>query len=391
MESYDLVVVGAGLAGLQFAQAATELGCATLLVDRKDDISRHVHTSGIFVRKTIEDFAIGEECLGPWVGHVVLHSPKHRTVALQAPAGEFRIGRMSRLYRETLWNAVAAGVVWRHRTHFVSAMDDSTGSIVTLRNGGREHRVRTRLLIGADGAVSNVARALGLDENREWIVGIEDVFESAGVITPVMHCFFDPRLAPGYIAWVVDDGESVHAGVGGYAREFEPARALSEFLSVASERVGVVFGSHIERRAGRIPVGGILRRIGMERGLLVGDAAGAPSPLTAGGIDACYRLSRYAAGVARRALNGDRHAIANSYRGDRFKARFVSRRWMRRAMASVRSRTLVEAAFATLSSPLLRGLAWRIFFGRASFPDIERGCKSSRSPLQDPSFSRPLV
>jgi flavin-dependent dehydrogenase len=373
METYDLAVIGAGLAGLHFAQSAAELGCRTLLVDRKDDVGRHIHTSGIFVRKTIEDFAIDEECLGPWVRDVVLHSPRRRLLTLQAPSGEFRVGRMSRLYREKLSNAVTAGVEWRSRTHFISSESGSAGSIVSLRNGGHEYRLRARLLVGADGAASRVAQALGLDENQEWIVGVEDVFESTiRFVTPVLHCFVEPRLAPGYIAWVVVDGEEVHIGVGGYANEFDPTRALSEFHGVAAITIGVALGSRIERRAGRIPVGGILQRIGTAHGLLVGDAAGAPSPLTAGGLDACYRLSQYAARVASSALSGDQHAITRAYRGERFRARFISRRWMRRAMAAVRSQSLVEAAFAALSTPLLRGFAAQIFFGRASFPDVER-------------------
>ncbi len=374
MESYDIVVIGAGLAGLHFAQTAAELGCRTLLVDRKYDVGQHVHTSGIFVRKTLEDFAINEECLGAWVRDVVLHSPQRRVVTLQAPSGEFRVGRMSRLYREKLLDAAAAGVEWRNRTHFVSSECDLAGSIVRLRTGDRMYCLRAQLLVGADGAASRVAQALGLDENKEWIVGVEDVFESAArFVTPVLHCFVDPRLAPGYIAWVVIDSEEVHVGVGGYANEFDPTRALSEFYAVAADTIGTALGSRIERRAGRIPVGGVLQRIGIERGLLIGDAAGAPSPLTAGGLDACYRLSQYAAGVALRALSEDQNAITRSYRGDRFKARFISRSWMRKVMAAVRSPSLIEAAFAALSTPLLRGLAWHIFFGRASFPDIERG------------------
>jgi flavin-dependent dehydrogenase len=373
MESYDISVIGAGLAGLHFAQTAAELGCRTLLVDRKDDVGLHVHTSGIFVRKTIEDFAIDEGCLGPWVRDVVLHSPQRRVVALQAPSGEFRVGRMSKLYREKLSHAQAAGVEWRNRTHFVSSESDSAGSIIRVQHGGREYSLRSALLVGADGAASRVAHALGLDENQEWIVGVEDVFESAaGFVTPALHCFVDPRLAPGYIAWVVVDGEEIHVGVGGYADEFDPTRALSEFYAVAADTIGAALGARVERRAGRIPVGGILRRIGTERGLLIGDAAGAPSPLTAGGLDACYRLSQFAVGVALSALSGDRLAMTRSYRGDRFKARFISRCWMRRAMAAVRNRSLIEAAFAALSTPLLRGLAWQVFFGRASFPDVEQ-------------------
>src|SRR5690606_20292573 len=117
-------------------------------------------------------------------------------------------------------------------------------------------------LIGADGAMSRVAPALGLDENREWIVGVEEVFP--GVSTggePAFHCWLDPALAPGYIAWVVDDGEEVHVGVGGYAPRFRPAEALRRFMARVGPRFGLGGAEPAERRGGRIPVGGVLPRI----------------------------------------------------------------------------------------------------------------------------------
>ena len=35
-----------------------------LLVDRKASLDRSIHTTGIFVRRTLEDFSLPEDCLG---------------------------------------------------------------------------------------------------------------------------------------------------------------------------------------------------------------------------------------------------------------------------------------------------------------------------------------
>ncbi|HKB13297.1 MAG TPA: lycopene cyclase family protein, partial [Vicinamibacterales bacterium] len=129
-------------------------------------------------------------------------------------------------------------------------------------------------------------------------------------------------------------------------------------------------GRVIERRGGLIPVGGILRRIASERGLLVGDAAGAVSPLTAGGLDAALRLSTFAAEVTAEYLaSGDRDVLA-AYDGSRFRARFVARRWMRRAMRVAGHPLLIELACALLRTAPGRALAAHVFFGRGSFPDV---------------------
>lgn len=69
---YDVAVIGAGLAGLQCARLLAGQGVRVLLVDRKRSLDQAVHTTGIFVRRTLADFDLPEECLGPPVRHVTL-------------------------------------------------------------------------------------------------------------------------------------------------------------------------------------------------------------------------------------------------------------------------------------------------------------------------------
>ncbi|HVH12836.1 MAG TPA: hypothetical protein VM759_07285, partial [Longimicrobium sp.] len=58
--------------------------------------------------------------------------------------------------------------------------------------------------------------------------------------------------------WVVDDGEEVHVGVGGYASRFRPAEALRRFHARVAARFRLEGAVASERRGGRIPVGGVL-------------------------------------------------------------------------------------------------------------------------------------
>jgi flavin-dependent dehydrogenase len=182
--------------------------------------------------------------------------------------------------------------------------------------------------------------------------------------SPALHCFLDPCLAPGYIGWFIDDGSEAHIGVAGYPDRFHPLDSLARL------RASLSAGKTIERRGGLIPVGGVLRRIGNDSALLVGDAAGAVSPLTAGGIDAAMRLSEFAAEVI---AGGD----LRRYTGEGFRARFMARRWMRRMMSLVSSPLLIESGFALLCSTPLRKVAEHIFFARRSFPDVSTECRES--------------
>ena len=354
MSKADVIVVGAGLAGLQCARSLAIRGARVVLVDRKASVTDAIQTTGIFVRKTWEDFRLPDEQLGPAIREVTLYSPARRTMTLTADHDEFRVARMPWVLVYMLEQCGRAGVRWVPSSRFVSA--DERG--VTIERNGRREQLRADFVVGADGPRSSVARAFALDRNTEFLSGVEDVVATNGG-SPSLHCFLDPELAPGYIAWFVDDGREAHVGVAGYRERFDAGAALAKFRGSLPFRIGHT----LERRGGLIPVNGVLRRITNGRALLVGDAAGAVSPLTAGGIDAAFRLSTFAADAI----------VSNAvdrYSGDSFRSRFVARRFMRRAIAVASQRPILELACALMRMPGFRRVAEHVFFARGSFPDL---------------------
>lgn len=388
MRSFDVIIIGAGLAGLQCARLLSQHGAKILLVDRKEDLAKGIHTTGIFVRKTLEDFDFPAGTLGRAVKDVTLYSPKLKALALGSEKEEFRVGRMDVLYRAYLQDCVTNGVEFMNGTRYVSARatggepvekgvmtrDRDAQNIVVLERNGVRCEVAARVLIGADGANSRVAKDLGLDENREWIVGYEEVYKGLPLDgEPRLHCFLDAKLAPGYLAWVSNDGEEVHIGVGGYADEFNPREALKIFKEKSGGIVDLNDTKPHETRGGRIPVGGVLRNIANERGLLIGDAAGAVSPLTAGGLDPAMRLSAMAASIVLERLQTSRPETLLQYSGSLFRARFISRIWMRRMIAAFTDQRLLEFGCWFLGSGIGQKIAKHVFFGRGSFPDLKVG------------------
>ncbi len=218
MKSFDCVIIGAGLAGLQCAKMLSERGVKILLVDRKTDLTKGIHTTGIFVRKTFEDFDFPAATLGKAVRKVRLFSPKLKSIDLESEKDEFRVGKMGFLYESLLKSCLDNGVEFAAGTKFVEtkigaqasrlqtsrkrrkashfqtprisqifsrsaliASGDACAPVgentVKLEKNGVAFEVKTKVLVGADGAVSRVAKALRLDENKEWIVGFEEVYE----------------------------------------------------------------------------------------------------------------------------------------------------------------------------------------------------------------------
>lgn len=369
--SYDVTIIGAGLAGLQCARLLARQGLTVLLVDRKNTLNQKIHTTGIFVRRTLVDFDIPDDCLGPAIRHVTLYSPAHRSLQLESQHDEFRIGRMGQLYQRYLQQCLHSGVQWLPQTSYVSHCAGHGKLTLRLNSGSTTHSITTGYLIGADGARSQVARDLNLEQNREWIVGVESVLHGAVLDGPPrLLCFIDPKLAPGYIAWIAHDGEETHLGVGGYPSLFDPISALEDFRARVTNIIDLRNAEQIEARAGFIPVGGVLRNIANANGLLIGDAAGAVSPLTAGGLDPCMRLSAFAATVVPDYLSTGDVQVLQAYSGELFRSRFASRLWARRIAATIRQPQLIELGCAVLRLPAFSRLAHHVFFGRGSFPDV---------------------
>lgn len=372
MSTTDVLIIGAGLAGLRCAVLLSRAGLDVTLVDRKPTPSVRVHTTGIFVRKTFEDFSLPEDCLGDPVRHVQLVSPSGHCIPLESPHAEFRVGRMGVLYERWLEEAIRLGCRWVGGTRLLGLRSIDSRTVGVLQTGRHRHTVSARFVIGADGARTRVARDLGLDVNHRFLVGVEDV--AVGIPLdgpPRFDCVLDPTIAPGYLAWVVHDGEEAHIGVAGEGKRYDPAAALATFKKSLAKRWDLSRMEVVERRGGIIPVNGILRRIVSPRGLLVGDAAGAVSPLTAGGLDPAIRLSTLAARVTRQYLeSGDPQSLA-AYDGNRFRPRFASRLLMRNVLSAISRRWVIDAGFMAMSRWPMRSLAWHIFFGRGSFPDVE--------------------
>jgi flavin-dependent dehydrogenase len=114
----DVLVVGAGLAGLHAASLLARHGHDVLLVERRASLASGIRTTGIFVRKTLDDFPLPEQHLGPAIRRVMLYPPTLRNpVTLVSDRDEYRVGDMAPLYASAAQGAADAGVRIRDALH----------------------------------------------------------------------------------------------------------------------------------------------------------------------------------------------------------------------------------------------------------------------------------
>jgi digeranylgeranylglycerophospholipid reductase len=282
----DVVVVGASFAGAACALAAARQGLRVCVLERKADPGAKLRTTGILVKEAVERTLLRElpAALARRVEAVRLYAPNLRHLDLAAPGYYFLTTDTPALMRWLAGQLRAHGVDLRLGSAF-------TGCERTA-DGWQVHGVGVaRYLVGADGARSRVAARCGLGTVRDFLYGIEYEFPGAQLARPdALHCFVSKRFAPGYIGWIAQSPTGVQAGL---ALRHDAARArapdIDEFLLHVGHAGGLprrLTPGHV--RAGLIPCGGPVATMARDRAILVGDAAGLVSPVTAGGIHSAW-------------------------------------------------------------------------------------------------------
>lgn len=340
----DVEIVGASFAGLVCARTCAMRGLRTRVLERKRDPGDAPRTTGLLVKEAADEWDV-PPALTRKIRGVRLYSPSLRSIDLDAPGYHFLATDTPALIRWLAGQAEEAGAELLAGTEY---------------RGGHQGTI----LVGADGPLSRVARHHDLGLNREFLAGAEAEFEGVSGVDPDrLHVFLDSELAPGYIGWVL-------SGVGitqiGLAARLPARPCLSRFLLKLRPLFGFDRAVRTGSRGGLIPVGGRVRPFAGPKVVLVGDAAGLVSPLTAGGIYAALDSGRRAGLViAGHLLDGgptpDR-ALSGVFPG------FFWKRWLRRAMDLRPPNRLYDAA---LSSPLLRSLARVLFFHHRGLLELE--------------------
>lgn len=292
---FDVVVVGGGPSGSVAATDLAREGHHVMLLDRAGRIKP---CGGAIPPRLIKDFEIPDHLLVAKARAARMIAPSDKTVDM--PVGDGFVGMVDRdVFDEWLRGRAAITGAERRTGNFERVDRDRDGSAVivyTETRGGPEHRVRTRAVIGADGARSAVAR-----QNLKGADKVPCVFAYHEIIkSPAASSEFDParcdvfyqgNLSPDFYAWVFPHGETASIGVGSAHKGY----ALRDAIQRLRAQSGLDGCETIRREGAPIPLKP-LKRWDNGRDLVVaGDAAGVVAPASGEGIYYAMAAGRCAA------------------------------------------------------------------------------------------------
>ena len=314
----DVLVIGGGPAGSSAARFAAKGGADVILIDKKSEIgfpkrcaegvSKRIfekldleadphwitnEISGVrFIAPDGTDIWLSEDQIDlPDAGYVLERKvfDKHMAVEAAREGAKIRIKTQAKgLERE----------------------DDGT-FIVACESMGESFDIHAKIIIGADGPESHVAKWAGLNayiKPQHMVAGVQ--FEMCNVKMSRNDYleFYFGSVAPGGYFWLFPKGGDV-ANVGlGVITNMAQKSAYEYLVDAVDGCYATQDAQAVELNSGGDPVGGLVKEMYGDNIMLVGDAASQVNPLTGGGITNGMLGGRFAGEVAAEAIKAGNYS-----------------------------------------------------------------------------------
>jgi geranylgeranyl reductase len=320
-QEFDIVIVGGGPAGATAAHDLARAGAQVLLLDRAGRIKP---CGGAIPPKAIADFDIPDSQLVAKVQRARMVSPKGARVTIPIEGGF--VGMVDREhFDEWLRTRAAEAGATRATGAFSRIERDPDGRAVVIYRPKAaaamdpETRVRARIVIGADGARSNVARQeVPGGDKIPYVIAYHEIIETPDSVDwdgAQCDVVYDGRISPDFYGWVFPHGKSTSVGMGTEIRDFDLKKATADLRDAS----GLRDARTIRREGAPIPLKPLSVWDNGRDVVLAGDAAGVVAPASGEGIYYAMLGGRFAADAA----------LATLTSGDPRKLKTARKRFMR--------------------------------------------------------------
>jgi len=287
---YEVIIIGAGPVGSTVAEIIGREGHKVLILEEHSEVGSPIHCTGKLSVNAFKELNLETEGIINEVKGANFYSPNGQSFQLERNDTQAYILDRKIFDEKLAEKAIKEGVEILTDARAMQFIVTKEGVNVIFTHKGDTKKLKVRIIVGADGANSIVARQVGLysKKSSELRIGVQkEVFGINNLQSRIVELFFGKKYAPGFFAWIVPIGnESARVGLGLKPRLGEnPKKYLDNFIMshpIIKEKLeGCSFD---KAKVHIIPTGGALHQTVSEGIIIVGDAAGQIKSTTGGGL-----------------------------------------------------------------------------------------------------------
>jgi digeranylgeranylglycerophospholipid reductase len=304
VEEVDVLVIGAGPAGSTVAHRLASRGHRVVVIEEHPRVGYPVQCAGLVSQRVLDlagttsvvrTAVRGATVFGPSLGSVHFKATEPRAYVIDRGGLDVHLAD----------RAARAGAEYRTSTRFDGRTRSEAGGSVLRLTGpdGERQEILAKLVVGADGVSSPVARAFRLRRPVEILPAFEAEIGTSPGDPETVEVYLGRTISPGLFGWwIPDGGGGARVGVAVDA-DGTPARVYYDrLLAHLRQRFGRPLASPTAYLVSGIPIG-MVPKVQGPGVLLVGDAAAQVKPLSGGGIFTGMRCAELAADTADGALH----------------------------------------------------------------------------------------
>lgn len=301
LPQYDVIIVGAGPAGALMGYYLAKSGLKVLLIE-KESLPRYKACGGGLTRRTLDALPFD---ISPVIeDYSYTAKMLYQNQPLYVKTHKKPIAGM--VMRDTfdyylIRQAMKKGLVVQDKTTFDSISGNKGDLLVKTSRGN----LKAKVIAGADGVNSRVAKTLGLAIRHDVMVAVEGEVKPKEKHTLDQYkgsIVIDFGVIPGGYGWVFPKKDHLSTGVGA---SYKGMKGWKGYLESYMQLKGIVSDSVAYPVKGRlIPINPYKgNTLSNELGLVAGDAAGFCDPMTGEGLFFAVREAFTASEVIKDALS----------------------------------------------------------------------------------------
>jgi digeranylgeranylglycerophospholipid reductase len=306
MDSYDVIIVGAGPAGCYVASMLAKEKIRTAVYEEHPTIGEPLHCAGLVTQRVLDFLPMDSSgVIQNTIYGAHIHAPSDTTLTIGGDRVHALVIDRQRFDTALANQAQAAGadLFLEHKVTDAKKHDD----LVQLVLQHQEHTTQGqgKLLIGADGPHSVIRTSFGFQKPTEIVQGIGAEITDVDLDCRYVHIFTGHHIAPGFFAWIIptnQDGTRARIGLCIGKHHDKP---ITHYYTTLLNHPLIEDATVLRRFGGTIPLGA-LKKTTDAHVMLVGDAAAQVKPASGGGLYPGILCARHCAAVAAQAVHKNR-------------------------------------------------------------------------------------